>query len=171
MIFVNSMSDLFHKDVPISFIQQCFGVMTDASQHTYQVLTKRPERAADLSDQLAWPENIWMGTSVESSQYCERVNSLQRIPAAVRFLSVEPLLGPIPNLPLDGIHWVIVGGESGPKARPMKEEWAIEIRDQCVARDVPFFFKQWGGHNKKKAGRMLQGRTWDAMPAVLVENA
>jgi protein gp37 len=164
VIFVNSMSDLFHKDVSLSYIQQCFAVMAEASQHTFQILTKRADRVAELSAELPWPKNVWMGTSVESVDYVHRVRSLQRVPAHVRFLSVEPLLGPIPRLPLRNIHWVIVGGESGPGARPMQECWVAQIRDQCVTKGVPFFFKQWGGVNKKRTGRLLEGRTWDEMP-------
>jgi protein gp37 len=164
-IFVNSMSDLFHRDVPVEFIGRCFDVMQRAAQHTFQVLTKRPERAAELAAQLPWPGNVWMGTSVENADYVWRVTELARVPAQVRFLSVEPLLGPISRLPLDGIHWVIVGGESGPGARPMQEEWVLDIRDQCQAAEVPFFFKQWGGVNKSRTGRTLQGRTWDGVPA------
>ena len=164
VIFVNSMSDLFHVDVPLEYMQQCFKVMEEASQHMFQVLTKRPDRTAELSAHLPWPKNVWMGTSVENNDYLWRVRSLREIPAAVRFLSVEPLLGPINRLPLKGIQWVIVGGESGPGARPMKVEWVRQLRDQCVAKDVPFFFKQWGGTNKKRAGRVLDGQTWDQMP-------
>lgn len=164
VIFVNSMSDLFHKDVPFEYIRRCFAVMEEASQHTFQILTKRPERVAELGDELPWPANVWMGTSVENAEYVSRVTSLRAVPAKIRFLSVEPLLGPIGRLPLKGIHWVIVGGESGPGARPMKIEWARQIRDQCNAKNVPFFFKQWGGPNKKRAGRLLDGRTWDEMP-------
>jgi protein gp37 len=166
MIFVNSMSDLFHRDVPLGYIQQCFGVMEQATQHTFQILTKRPERVSKISHLLPWPTNVWMGTSVENVDYVWRIDSLRQVPAHVRFLSIEPLLGPIPSLPLDGIHWVIVGGESGPCAREMREEWAVEIREQCLARQVPFFFKQWGGRNKKMNGRLLQGCTWDEMPRV-----
>lgn len=164
VIFVNSMSDLFHKDVPAEFIAQCFDVMKRASQHTFQVLTKRPERVAELANQLPWPGNVWMGTSVENADYCWRITELQKVPAHVRFLSIEPLLGPIPKVPLQGIHWVIVGGESGPSARPMDDQWVKGIRDQCIRARVPFFFKQWGGKNKKQAGRVLEGRTWDEMP-------
>lgn len=164
MIFVNSMSDLFHKDVPTEFIQQCFEVMTTASHHTFQVLTKRPERVAHISEVLSWPTNVWMGTSVENIDYVSRIDWLREVPAKTRFLSIEPLLGPISSLNLNGIDWAIVGGESGPGARPMKEEWVLEIRDQCVEQGVPFFFKQWGGTNKKKTGRTLEGRTWDEMP-------
>lgn len=166
IIFVNSMSDLFHRDVPLEYIQQCFAVMEQATQHTFQVLTKRPERVSEIFHLLPWPTNIWMGTSVENADYVWRIDSLRQVPSQVRFLSIEPLLGPIPSLPLDGVHWVIVGGESGPRARQMREEWAVEIRDQCLAHRVPFFFKQWGGRNKKKSGRLLQGCTWDEMPRV-----
>lgn len=165
-IFVNSMSDLFHEDVPVDYIRQCFDVMRRASRHRFQVLTKRPERAAELAGQLPWPRNIWLGTSVENRDYVWRIRELVKIDAAIRFLSVEPLLGPIPRLPLKGVDWVIVGGESGPGARPMKAEWVRQIRDRCLDYNVPFFFKQWGGINKKRTGRVLDDRTWDAMPAV-----
>jgi protein gp37 len=164
VIFVNSMSDLFHKDVPSEYIQQCFAVMRQASQHTFQVLTKRPERVAEMNRNIDWPKNVWMGTSVESAEYLDRVRSLQKTTAKIRFLSVEPLLGPIARLTLKGIHWVIVGGESGPGARPMEPEWVRQVRDQCLAKGVPFFFKQWGGVNKKRTGRELDGRTWDELP-------
>lgn len=165
-IFVNSMSDLFHKDVPIEFIQRVFLTMCAASQHRFQVLTKRPERAAELSHFLPWPDNVWMGTSVENQRYAMRIDHLRRTGAATRFLSLEPLLGPLHDLDLDGIHWVIVGGESGPGSRPMESNWATSIRDQCLSAGVPFFFKQWGGVNKKRTGRLLEGRTWDEMPGV-----
>jgi protein gp37 len=164
IIFVNSMSDLFHKDVPLDYIKRCFAVMEEASQHTFQILTKRPDRLAELCHELPWPTNVWMGTSIENSDYSTRIKSLRAVPAHVRFLSVEPLLGPIPRLSLKGINWVIVGGESGPGARPMKVEWVRQIRDRCVTYGVPFFFKQWGGTNKKRTGRKLDGRTWDEMP-------
>ena len=164
MIFVNSMSDLFHKDVPAEFIANCFAVMQRVSQHTFQVLTKRPERAVELAPHLPWPSNVWMGTTVENADYVHRIRSLIQIPAAVRFLSLEPLLGPIPRLPLKGVHWVIVGGESGPAARPMEPAWVLQIRNRCMAYEVPFFFKQWGGVNKCLAGRELDGRYWDEMP-------
>lgn len=166
MIFVNSMSDLFHKNVSTSYIRECFSVMETASQHTYQVLTKRPDRVLELATTLPWPRNIWIGTSVENADYLWRVESIRDVPAHVHFLSIEPLLGPIPNLPLESIEWVIVGGESGPQSREMKEEWAVEIRDQCLAADVPFFFKQWGGRNKKASGRRLRGDTWSQMPRI-----
>ncbi len=166
MIFVNSMSDLFHKDVPPEFIARCFAVMEEASRHTFQVLTKRPERALELADTLPWPENVWLGTSVESADYAHRIRTLIKIPAAIRFLSLEPLLGPIPRLSLTGIDWVIVGGESGPGARPIERAWVRQIRDRCLASGVPFFFKQWGGVQKKRAGSILDGRTWNEMPRV-----
>ena len=163
-IFVNSMSDLFHKDVPDEYIKQVFDVMNEVDLHQYQVLTKRAERLAALSPHLKWGKNIWQGVSVESADYVSRIDCLRETGAAVKFLSVEPLLGPIPGMNLKGIDWVIVGGESGHRSRPVAEEWIVDIREQCNAAGVAFFFKQWGGKNKKKAGRILQGRTWDAMP-------
>ena len=166
IVFVNSMSDLFHDDVPDDFIRKCFDVMESSSQHTFQVLTKRPERVIDMANELPWPKNIWMGTSIENSDYSWRSKLLLRVPAKVRFLSVEPLLGPIPRLPLKGIHWVIAGGESGPGAREMKEEWVVQIRDRCIRQKVLFFFKQWGGVRKELNGRTLDGRTWDDMPEI-----
>ncbi len=169
MIFVNSMSDLFHEDVPAGFIHAVFDVMNRCPQHTFQILTKRPQTAARHSKRLQWTPNIWMGTSVENATVAHRVRHLRQTRAAIKFLSVEPLLGPIPRLPLAGIGWVIVGGESGPRARPMRAEWVRRIRDRCVLRGVPFFFKQWGGVNKKRAGRVLDGRTWDGMPVVPVK--
>jgi len=164
MIFVNSMSDLFHKDVPEDFIQQVFSVMRQAHWHTFQVLTKRAERLLELDREIDWPDNVWMGVSVENQDYAFRIDLLRQTHACVKFLSLEPLLGPLPHLELEGIHWVIVGGESGPRARPLEREWVTEIRDQCLAQKVPFFFKQWGGTNKKKTGRLLDGRTWDEWP-------
>jgi len=163
-IFVNSMSDLFHKDVPLKYIQKVFDVMHRANWHQFQVLTKRAERLFELNPYLHWSENIWMGVSVENSEYKFRIDYLREIGASVKFLSLEPLLGPLPNLVLDNIDWVIVGGESGPGARPMQEEWVIEIRDQCQQQGVPFFFKQWGGVRKHDNGRILEGQTWDEMP-------
>jgi protein gp37 len=165
-IFVNSMSDLFHKGVPADFIQQVFATMRQASWHRFQILTKRSDRLAELASAIDWPANVWMGVSVESADYAFRIDHLRGVGAQVRFLSIEPLLGPIPQLDLERIHWVIVGGESGPGARPMREAWVIGIRDQCRQAGVPFFFKQWGGVNKKKTGRVLEGRTWDEMPVV-----
>lgn len=164
IIFVNSMSDLFHKDVPIDFIQQVFDVMRRADWHTFQVLTKRAERLLEVDPQIDWPSNVWMGVSVENQDYKFRIDHLRQTHAKIKFLSLEPLLGPLCRLNLKGINWVIVGGESGPGARPLQEEWVIDIRDQCKAKHVPFFFKQWGGVHKKRAGRSLQGRTWDEMP-------
>lgn len=165
VIFVNSMSDLFHEDVPEFFIQSVFDTMVTAHWHIFQILTKRAERLAELAPRLAWPKNIWMGVSVESPQYVHRIADLQSVPAAVRFLSVEPLLAPIPRLPLTGIDWVILGGESGPGSRSMDVQWARSIRDRCIDQNVPFFFKQWGGvRRKKETGRTLDGREWDEMP-------
>jgi protein gp37 len=166
VIFVNSMSDLFHKDVPIDFIQQVFDVMRRADWHTFQVLTKRAERLQEIDAQIDWPANVWMGVSVETQDYAFRIDHLRQTHAKTKFLSLEPLLGPLPRLKLRGINWVIVGGESGPGARPMAEEWVIDIRDQCKSKRVPFFFKQWGGVQKKRAGRLLQGTTWDQMPTL-----
>lgn len=166
MVFVNSMSDLFHRDVPLHFVKDVFRVMNECPMHTFQVLTKRPELAAAVAQQLTWTHNIWMGTSVENMLVAHRVESLRQIPAQIRFLSLEPLIGPIPKLKLHGIDWVIVGGESGPGARPMHQSWVEQIRDRCLANGVPFFFKQWGGVNKKRSGRLLCGRTWDEMPMV-----
>jgi protein gp37 len=163
-IFVNSMSDLFHDDVPVEYIKRVFEVMGRAHWHRFQVLTKRAERLAALAPQLSWTPNVWMGVSVESADYLRRIDHLRSTEAAVKFLSLEPLLGPLHALDLRGIHWVIVGGESGFRARPMNEAWVVEIRQQCRRAHVPFFFKQWGGVNKKKAGRILDGRTWDEMP-------
>jgi len=164
VIFVNSMSDLFHKDVPLEFIQRVFDVMKRAHWHRFQILTKRSVRLDRISSKLDWQPNIWMGVSVENKEYMFRINHLRNTAAQVKFLSIEPLLGPLPDLNLNGIDWVIVGGESGPGARPMLKSWVIDIRDQCQSAGVPFFFKQWGGTNKKKAGRLLENRTWDEMP-------
>ncbi|MCZ7554550.1 MAG: phage Gp37/Gp68 family protein, partial [Anaerolineales bacterium] len=164
-IFVNSMSDLFHQDVPFEFLLKVFDVMRRAHWHQFQVLTKRAERLSELDSSLSWSPNIWMGVSVENQKYMHRIEHLRHTGAAIKFLSLEPLLGPLPNLDLSGIDWVIVGGESGPKARPLQQAWAVEIRDQCLEAGVPFFFKQWGGVRKKKAGRLLEGRTWDDMPS------
>ena len=163
-IFVNSMSDLFHDDVPEEFIRRAFDIMREAHWHVFQVLTKRAARLAELARRLPWPSNVWQGVSVENARYTSRVAYLVKVPAAVRFLSVEPLLGPIPELPLDGIDWVIVGGESGPGHRPMRPEWVRAIRDQCDAARVAFFFKQWGGARPKAGGRTLDGQEWSEMP-------
>jgi protein gp37 len=167
LIFVNSMSDLFHEKVTEEFIQRVFEVMTAAEWHYFQVLTKRSERLLQLSPVLPWPENVWMGTSVEDEKVLFRIDHLRQTGAHIKFLSCEPLIGPLRNMNLDGIDWVIVGGESGPGARPMKEEWVIDIRDQCQDADVPFFFKQWGGVIKSKYGRELEGEYWDEMPVDL----
>jgi len=163
-IFVNSMSDLFHHEVPLDFIQQVFDVMQRAHWHRFQVLTKRAERLHELDPLLPWPANVWMGVSVENATYTYRIDLLRQTGAAIKFLSLEPLLAPLPNLDLSGIDWVIVGGESGPGARPMAVEWVRDIRDQCLSAGVAFFFKQWGGTVKKRTGRLLDGRTWDEMP-------
>lgn len=164
-IFVNSMSDMFHERLPLHFIRQVFEVMVEADWHLFQVLTKRAERLREIAPTLPWPANVWQGVSVENAQYAWRARALADVPAAVRFLSVEPLLGPIPELPLEGIHWVIVGGESGPGHRPIDPAWAREIRDQCSDADVPFFFKQWGGRTPKTGGRSLDGVVWDGFPS------
>lgn len=164
MIFVNSMSDLFHKDVPLAFIQRTLDVMRRAHWHQFQVLTKRAGRLRELDPELDWPANVWMGVSVETADYTGRIDDLRSTRAAIKFLSLEPLLGPLPGLDLHGIDWVIVGGESGPGARPMAREWVVGIRRQCERARVPFFFKQWGGVQKKRAGRVLDGRTWDQLP-------
>jgi len=166
-VFVNSMSDLFHKEVPDAFIRRVFDVMSRASWHTFQVLTKRAERLQSLGPDLEWPDNVWAGVSVETRKYMERIDCLRKVPARVRFISFEPLLEHLGGIDLTAIDWVIVGGESGPGARPMEPSWVVEIREQCLAAGVPFFFKQWGGINKKKAGRLLDGRTWEGLPATL----
>ncbi|MDX2053612.1 MAG: phage Gp37/Gp68 family protein [Polyangiaceae bacterium] len=166
LVFVNSMSDLFHEDVPTEYIELVFAVMRDCPQHRFQVLTKRPERLAELAGRLHPTPNVWLGVSVENAKYTSRIDHLRRVPAKVRFLSIEPLLGPVGTLKLEGIHWVIVGGESGHGARPMDAAWVRDIREQCLASRVPFFFKQWGGVMKSKNGRMLDDRTWDEMPRV-----
>lgn len=171
VIFVNSMSDLFHKDVPTSFILRVFEVMNTANWHRYQLLTKRSGRLLSLNRQLQWAPHIWMGVSVETERQVSRIDDLRQTCASVKFVSFEPLLGPIHKLDLTDIDWAIVGGESGPGARPMLEEWALGLRDQCQAESVPFFFKQWGGVQKKKAGRLLEGKIWDEMPSVIVSSA
>ncbi len=165
LVFVNSMSDLFHAKVPLSFIRDVFDVIADTPQHTYQVLTKRAVRARRLADKLDWPGNLWLGVSVESAEYAGRIDELRQIPAAVRFLSCEPLLGPLDGINLEGVSWVIAGGESGRNYRPMDVFWARSIRDACVEAEVPFFFKQWGGRTPKMLGRELDGRFWNQYPA------
>ncbi len=167
-IFVNSMSDLFHAEVPLDYVRDVFNIMRLAHWHQYQVLTKRSERLVQLNEKLRWEPQIWMGVSVENDDYTVRIDHLRHTDAEVKFLSLEPLLGPLRKLNLGGIDWVIVGGESGPGARPVDPEWVRSIRDQCLDAGVQFFFKQWGGFNKKKAGRTLDGRTWDQMPEPLV---
>ncbi|MFJ3575995.1 DUF5131 family protein [Streptomyces rubiginosohelvolus] len=164
VVFVNSMSDLFHARVPLDFVRQVFQVMADTPQHTYQVLTKRARRLRQIAPKLDWPSNLWMGVSVESEAELPRIDDLRHVPAAVRFLSCEPLLGPLPGLDLDGIQWVIAGGESGPGHRMLEQAWVTQIRDTCQKADVAFFFKQWGGRTPKAGGRLLEGRTWDEMP-------
>ena len=164
IVFVNSMSDLFHRDMPEAFIRRVFETMAQCPRHRFQVLTKRAGRLRRMSPRLPWTENIWMGVSIEDDCQRSRLDELRNCDAHLKFLSLEPLLGPLPEFALEGIDWVIVGGESGPKARPMAEEWVRDLRDQCQAAGIPFFFKQWGGKNKKRAGRLLDGRTHDAMP-------
>lgn len=164
VIFVNSMSDLFHEDIPFEFIQRVFAIMREANWHQFQVLTKRSERLTEVSSEIDWPKNVWMGVSVENERHKFRINHLGRTDASIKFLSLEPLLGPIPEMDLSSIDWVITGGESGPKSRPVRIEWFLDIKNQCKKAGIPFFFKQWGGVNKKKSGRLLQGRTWDEMP-------
>jgi protein gp37 len=171
MIFVNSMSDLFHEGVPLGFIQQVFAVMRQASWHTFQVLTKRGERLALLDAELNWPDNVWMGVTVENYDHISRIDALRQTHAAVKFLSLEPLLGPLPDLDLRAIDWVIVGGESGPGARSLAFTWVTDLRDQCLAANIPFFFKQWGGARKKQAGRMLEGRLWNQIPRPALSGA
>ncbi len=163
-IFVNSMSDLFHERVPLGFISRVFETMRSCTQHTFQILTKRSGRLLELSRELRWAPNIWMGVTVENAKYISRIRDLRKVPAYVRFLSIEPLLSPMPRLPLNGIHWVIVGGESGPGARAMEGAWVEQVLRQCRQAAVPFFFKQWGGVQKRRAGRQLNGRTFDEVP-------
>lgn len=171
VVFVNSMSDLFHKDVPLSFIKKVFKVMNDNPQHVFQVLTKRAERLLELDSKLKWSHNIWMGVSVENDKVRNRVDFLRQTNARVKFLSIEPLIGALPNLDLTNIDWVIVGGESGHKPRPMKPEWVLDIQEQCDKNEVAFFFKQWGGKNKKASGRILNGRTYDEMPEIELQQS
>ncbi|MEO6944780.1 MAG: phage Gp37/Gp68 family protein [Lacisediminihabitans sp.] len=167
IVFVDSMSDLFHARVPIDFVRRVFDVIADTPQHTYQVLTKRSSRLPKIADKLRWPKNLWLGVSVENEDYLYRVDDLRRVPAAVKFLSCEPLIGPLTGMNLQGIDWVITGGESGPKARPLDPEWVREIRDMCMDAEVPFFHKQWGGRTPKAGGRELDGRIWGEMPGTL----
>lgn len=171
IVFVNSMSDLFHKGIPLEFIKKVFAVMNDNPQHVFQVLTKRAERLFELHKELKWTHNIWMGVSVENDKVRHRIEYLQKTKARVKFLSLEPLIGPLNKLDLTNIDWVIVGGESGHKPRPMKPEWVLDIQEQCENNDVAFFFKQWGGKNKKAAGRTLNGRTYDEMPEIELQHS
>jgi protein gp37 len=164
LIFVDSMSDLFHEKIPLISIQKVFEIMRKASWHQFQVLTKRSERLAEVAPQIDWPPNVWMGVSVENQDYLYRINHLMNTKASIKFLSLEPLLGPLDNISLEEINWVIVGGESGPSARPIKSEWVINIKNKCIDNKVPFFFKQWGGVSKKRNGRLLEGRIWDEFP-------
>ncbi|MER5337856.1 phage Gp37/Gp68 family protein [Micromonospora sp. NPDC002717] len=164
LVFVNSMSDLFHAQVPVEFVRQVFEAIAATPQHTYQVLTKRARRLRRLAPSLTWPSNLWVGVSVEDADAVDRIDDLRDVPAALRFLSCEPLLGPLSDLNLDGIGWVIAGGESGTNARPLHPTWVVDLRDQCTRAGVPFFFKQWGGRTPKAGGRELNGRTWDDMP-------
>jgi protein gp37 len=164
LVFVNSMSDLFHARVPLEFVRRVFDVMAATPQHTYQVLTKRATRLARIASSLSWPDNVWMGVSVEDETAVTRIASLQQVPAAVRFVSAEPLLGPLADIDLTNVDWLIAGGESGPRARPLDPEWVRELRNRCWEEGVSFFFKQWGGRTPKAGGRLLDGRTWDEMP-------
>lgn len=165
IIFVNSMSDLFHEHVPINYIQDVFSIMREANHHIFQVLTKRSSRLVEVSEYLKWSKNIWMGVSVENNDYVYRVDNLRQTEAHTKFISFEPLLSKIQEVNLHNINWVIVGGESGPKSRPMRPEWVTDLRDKCITSNVPFFFKQWGGLNKKKNGRVLEGKTWNEIPS------
>ncbi len=166
MIFVNSMSDVFHEDIPTEYIHEIFATMATASWHTFQILTKRHERLVEMADELPWPDNVWMGVTIENRRFVHRADFLRRVPAAVRFISAEPLLGALEGLELDHLHWLIAGGESGPRHRAVKPEWITGLRDQCLETGVPFFFKQWGGNRSKSGGRLLDGRTWEEFPAV-----
>lgn len=171
IVFVNSMSDLFHKDIPLEFIKKVFAVMNDNPNHVFQVLTKRAERLYEVHKELKWTHNIWMGVSIENDKVIDRIDYLRSTKARVKFLSCEPLIGPLPKLNLKKIDWVIVGGESGHKPRPMEPDWVLDIQEQCEKADVRFFFKQWGGRNKKAAGRMLNGRTYDDMPEIEIQRS
>lgn len=164
LVFVNSMSDLFHEDVPLYFIKEVFNVMNKASWQVFQILTKRSKRLLEVATELHWTPNIWQGVTVESQKYIERIEHLRQVPANIKFISFEPLISEIKDVDLNGIDWVIVGGESGPRCREMKEEWVLSLKETCEKQEVPFYFKQWGGTNKKKSGRLLMGQTWDAMP-------
>ena len=170
IVFVNSMSDLFHEEIPLEFMQDVFKVMNKNIRHTFQILTKRSERLRELAPLLEWSQNIWIGVTIENNDYVYRVDDLRTVGASIKFISLEPLLGPVPDLEFDGIDWIIVGGESGPGARPMEEKWVLDIKKKCEnEHNIPFFFKQWGGVNRKKTGRTLQGKTWDNYPKVVRE--
>lgn len=171
IVFVNSMSDLFHEKVPLEFILKVFDIMRQTPRHQFQILTKRAERLSEIAPFIDWPENVWMGVSVENAQYIHRIDHLKMTGAFIKFLSIEPMLGPIPDMELNGIDWAIVGGESGPRARPIQRDWVIDIRNQCQKAGVPFFFKQWGGTNKKKAGKLLEGKIWNQMPSPAVHRS
>jgi protein gp37 len=171
VVFVNSMSDLFHKEVSLDFIKKVFKVMNDNPQHVFQVLTKRAERLYELHNELKWTHNIWMGVSVESNKVTKRIDYLRKTAAKVKFLSCEPLIGALPNLNLENIDWVIVGGESGHNPRPMETEWVLDIQEQCENNEIAFFFKQWGGKNKKANGRVLNGKVYDEMPEILLQES
>lgn len=171
LVFVNSMSDLFHEDIPEDYIRRVFDVMVEASHHTFQILTKRHERLSEIAERLPWPKNVWMGVSIENRRFVHRADHLRMVPSAVRFISAEPLLGQLEGIDLSGIDWLIAGGESGPRHRPVKEEWLVDLRDRCKAEGVAFFFKQWGGRRPKSGGRELDGRTWDQMPQTLARVA
>lgn len=168
IVFVNSMSDLFHEDVPDDYVQAVFATMTSASQHTFQILTKRHERLARLAPHIRWPGNVWMGVSIENRRFVHRADALRLVPSVVRFISAEPLLGPLDALNLQGIDWLITGGESGHHHRPVRVEWIRDLRDRCKAHAIPFFFKQWGGRHSKAGGRLLDGREWSEMPTPTV---
>ncbi len=165
MVFVNSMGDLFHEDIPFEYVKRVFAVMKQTPQHTYQVLTKRSTRMVELAKHLAWPANIWLGVTIESGKYSYRAQNLLKTAASTKFLSIEPMIGAVEGINLEGIDWVIVGGESGPQARAIRREWAVAVRDNCISNNIPFFFKQWGGPNKKKTGRLLDGQLWNQFPA------
>jgi len=171
VIFVNSMSDLFHEEIPLDYIQEVFDVMERADWHVFQILTKRHERLLELAPALPWPSNVWMGVSIENRRFVQRADYLRSVPAAVRFISAEPLLGPLDDLDLNGIDWLIAGGESGPKHRPVKEQWLLDLRDMCSEAAVPFFFKQWGGLRPKSGGRLLESREWNEMPSAALSLA
>lgn len=164
MVFVNSMGDMFHEDIPLEYIKRVFDTMVQAKTHIFQVLTKRSSRMLELSQHLPWPQNVWLGVTIESDKYCYRADNLRKTPAKTKFLSIEPMIGPVDHLSLIGIDWVIVGGESGPQARVIEMEWPVAVRENCRMSHVPFFFKQWGGKNKKKTGRLLEGKIWDQFP-------